>query len=152
LRRLRTSQGLLHPRKEFKKKPIEPKHVVDAKYAAECGLGVRFSLSPFGRDDRVLSIPLMTAERAWAYAMQLKAQAAEEKDNTRLKFHVMRRLQRAAACAAQLEALCATCATPRTQLEAEAYGTWMRATLCFERNAFPEALQQFLRAKYVQAL
>ncbi len=128
LRRLRKHLGLLHPRKEFKKKPIEAKHVTEA---------------------RVLQIPLITAERAWAYAMQLKADMADDKDNSRLKYHLLRRLQKAAKIATDLEQLCSTCADARTQLEAVAYSTWMGANVLFERNNFSAALQKFTAAKYV---
>ena len=46
--------------------------------------------------ERHLFIPLMNAERAWSYAMQLKHEITDS-DNSRLKFSMMNRLIKAAA-------------------------------------------------------
>ena len=54
----------------------------------------------FGRS---LYIPLMMAERAWSYAMQLRQEANTE---PRKKFHLISRLRKATTYALQLEKLC----------------------------------------------
>lgn len=66
---------------------------------------------------RFLYIPLVMAERAWSYAMQLKQEANTE---PRKKFHLMSRLKKAARVAVELERLCEIdqC-DARTKLEAQ---------------------------------
>lgn len=52
---------------------------------------------------RAVYIPLMLAERAWSYAMQLRVEANTE---PRKKFHLVSRLRKAASYALQLQKLC----------------------------------------------
>ena len=53
----------------------------------------------------MLCIPLVNAERAWAYEMQLKGDITEETSRTR--HHMIKRLRRAAKYATELEELLA---------------------------------------------
>jgi len=52
---------------------------------------------------RAVYIPLMLAERAWSYAMQLRVEANTE---PRKKFHLVSRLRKASSYALQLQKLC----------------------------------------------
>ena len=52
-----------------------------------------------------LQVPLMNAERAWAYAMQLKF---EMNTDPRKKYHMINRLRKARNYANELEQLCTT--------------------------------------------
>lgn len=52
---------------------------------------------------RAVYIPLMLAERAWSYAMQLRVEANTE---PRKKFHLVSRLRKASSYAIQLQKLC----------------------------------------------
>lgn len=54
-------------------------------------------------DVRYLHVPLMLAERNWAYAMQLRQEANTE---VRKKFHLIQKLRKACIYALQLEELC----------------------------------------------
>lgn len=66
---------------------------------------------------RFLHIPLMMAERAWGYAMQLKQEANTE---PRKRFHLISRLKKASKIALALEALCdSPKCDARTKLEAQ---------------------------------
>ena len=56
-----------------------------------------------GADRRYLHIPLMLAERAWAYAMQLRQESNTE---PRKKFHLISKLRKASGYALQLQELC----------------------------------------------
>lgn len=58
-------------------------------------------------DERFLHIPLIMAERAWAYAMQLRQESTTE---PRKRFHVVGKLRKACAYALQLQDLCKVCA------------------------------------------
>ncbi len=58
----------------------------------------------------------MKAERAWAYAMQLKDDAAT---NSRVRSHMHRRLAKAVLHAQHLEKICNARANQKTILEAE---------------------------------
>jgi len=76
-----------------------------------------------------LLLPLTNAERAWAYAMELKAAFARGgEDSARKRHHAIKRLAKAASWAAQLAALAAARADARTALEADAYSSWMVCT------------------------
>merc|ERR1719507_134417 len=79
-----------------------------------------------------LQLPLMAAERAWAYAMQLKFEMNSE---PRKKYHMQNRLRKAKRYAEQLVQLVMAEGAPvdaRTKLEAQAYSVWMTGLLNFE--------------------
>lgn len=99
------------------------------------------------KDERFLLIPLMMAERAWGYAMQLRQEANTE---PRKKFHLVAKLRKAVKYAEQLETLCQSeLCDARSKLEAQAYIAWMRASLHFEIHAWKEALDFFQQAQVV---
>lgn len=54
-------------------------------------------------DEKFIHIPLISAERAWAYAMQLRQEANTE---PRKKFHLVGKLKRASFYSLQLQELC----------------------------------------------
>ena len=126
VRRLRICLKITGSKHHYKSKSIEPIQV---------------------NDPRFLSIPLFNAERGWAYAMQLKDEMSNE--NTRVRFHLLRRLSKAAYHAKLLETLCSKRADTRTQLQAEAYAAWLIASVEFEREHHSEALNHFLHAQTV---
>ena len=70
-----------------------------------------------------LCIPLVKAERAWSYAMELKQLALANTDTqSRKQCHVVKLLKRAVQHALQLDELCkAAVADPRTRLEAQVF-------------------------------
>lgn len=92
-------------------------------------------------------IPLMMAERAWGYAMQLRQEANTE---PRKRFHLVSRLRKAAGHAIALEAVCAegSC-DPRTRLEAQAYVSWIHGSLHFELQLWKTAMDHFKKAQMV---
>ena len=55
------------------------------------------------KEEKHLHVPLVTAERAWAYYMQLKFEANSD---PRKKFHMVNRLRKAAKHAEALSAVC----------------------------------------------
>ncbi len=89
---------------------------------------------------RFLYLPLFDAERAWAYAMQLKSEANTE---VRKKFHLINRLKKAVYHAEHLASLCESdkC-DARTKLEAQVpvkhsrdRFTWFRVLhMCFRNR------------------
>lgn len=126
---------------------------------------------------RHLHIPLVQAERAWAYAMDLKSQL-EQGGAAQKRQHLIRRLAKASRHAGELAALTAarcdartqvgcawwcrivrsagTCSssnwlrvgTPPLQLEADAYSLWMAGSLLLEKETDWEgALARFMRAR-----
>ena len=78
LARLYKSLKLSHGRGKYQKKALDAGMVSDEKY---------------------LLIPLMTAERAWSYAMELKRDASKD---PRKRAHMIRRLKKATIHAAEL--------------------------------------------------
>jgi hypothetical protein len=93
--------------------------------------------------ERMLVIPLFLAERAWSYAMQLKQETAE---CPRKRFHLIRRLEKAAQHATRFEKLCHDPESPctdRTKKEATAYAAYMNGLYKMERENWAEAKEHF---------
>ncbi|KAL1116023.1 hypothetical protein AAG570_005518 [Ranatra chinensis] len=96
---------------------------------------------------RYLYIPLMLAERAWAYAMQLRQESNTE---PRKKFHLISRLRKASHHAQQLHLLCQSdLCDARSKLEAQAYLAWMTGSLQFELHLWKQAMDNFQQAQMV---
>ncbi|KFM65959.1 Signal recognition particle protein, partial [Stegodyphus mimosarum] len=92
-------------------------------------------------DVRFLYIPLIMAERAWGYAMQLKQEANTE---PRKRFHLISRLRKASKIACDLESLCESSkCDARTKLEAQAYAAWIKGSLFFELQEWQSAMECF---------
>merc|ERR1719189_2672793 len=100
------------------------------------------------KEDKHLHIPLVTAERAWAYYMQLKF---ESNSDPRKKYHMVNRLRKARKYAEQLEAVCADSekVDARTKLETQAYSCWLGGTLCFETSKWAEAQSLLTKARTI---
>jgi signal recognition particle subunit SRP68 len=100
-----------------------------------------------------LLLVLTEAERAWAYAMALKDDAAMNQDDNkpteRLAVHMKKRLRKAVRVATALLELCKKYANERTIVEAEAYLATMRATQAQAENKWSDALAQFSRASAI---
>ncbi|KAI4456971.1 signal recognition particle 68 kda protein [Holotrichia oblita] len=117
-------------RRHFKKRDVTDVHINNAK-----------------ADERYLHVPLVLAERNWAYAMQLRQEANTE---PRKKFHLIQKMRKACAYALQLEELCKLerC-DARTKLESQAYVAWMHGTLHFELQLWEKANENLKRAQVI---
>lgn len=129
-RRIRRLRKVLHvtqgDKRHFKKKEITEEMIKDEKY---------------------LHIPLMMAERAWGYAMQLRQEANTE---PRKKFHLISRLRKAASYSLQLQKLCESPKyDARTKLEAQAYVAWIHGSLHFELQLWKPAMENLKKAQMV---
>lgn len=96
--------------------------------------------------ERMVLIPLCLAERAWSYAMQLKQ---ETSDQPRRRFHLVRRLKKAAEHAQRFEKLCHDPESPctdRTKLEATAYTAYITGLYQVERENWAEAKNNLSKA------
>lgn len=97
-----------------------------------------------------LTIPLLTAERAWAQAMHLQSESASPSSSTPhisaslARSQIIRRLAAAAKAARQLRAACSGKASASTLLQAEAYTAWLEGSHALERRDFPASLKHFL--------
>ena len=128
LRRIRKAVGLIQgEKKKFNKKEVSEEIL---------------------KEDKHLHIPLVTAERAWAYYMQLKF---ESNSDPRKKFHMINRLRKARKYAEQLESVCADSdkVDARTKLETQAYSCWLGGTLCFETSKWSDAQTLLTKAKTI---
>ncbi|XP_071796906.1 signal recognition particle subunit SRP68-like [Asterias amurensis] len=98
-------------------------------------------------DVRFLYLPLMCAERCWAFMMQLKQESNTE---LRKRFHLMSRLIKAVRYAEELETLSQSqkC-DARSKLEAQAYCSWMKGTLFFEREQWEDCIKMFSTAQNI---
>lgn len=96
--------------------------------------------------ERMLIIPLCLAERAWAYAMQLKQETGEQ---PRKRFHLVRRLKKASIHAERFQKLCLDPESPcsdRTKQESIAYASYVTGLYNLERENWAEAKQNLHRA------
>ena len=101
------------------------------------------------KDPRALQIPLMTVERAWAYAMQLKFEMNTE---PRKRFHMINRLRKAAKEAERLDELVQSSGErcdARSKLETTAYTAWIKGTLMFELHQWKEAAAELTTARSI---
>lgn len=98
-------------------------------------------------DVRYLYLPLMDAERSWAYAMQLKEESNTE---PRKRYHLKSKLKKAVQYADNLATLCnSEKCDARTQLEAQAYLAWMKGNLNFEQEHWKVAIELYTQAKTI---
>ncbi|XP_019556275.2 signal recognition particle subunit SRP68 [Aedes albopictus] len=98
-------------------------------------------------DERLIHIPLMLAERAWAYAMQLRQESNTE---PRKRFHLVGKLRKATVYALQLQELCnSEYCDARTKLEAEAYSAWIHGSLHFELSLWKSAAENLKKAQII---
>ncbi|KAN0012433.1 hypothetical protein ACTFIU_007734 [Dictyostelium citrinum] len=99
-------------------------------------------------DVRYLQIALLKSERAWSYAMDLKAQF--EKDNdSRIGFHMNRRFGKASRNSTQLYDICKLVADQYTIIEAHAYSSWMASSLSLIKLDFKKALEEINVSKTI---
>ncbi|KAF4725061.1 signal recognition particle subunit srp68, partial [Perkinsus olseni] len=143
LHRIRKATKLTNGRERFKK----------------CAIPDDFSL------DKVLEIPLVSAERAWAYSAELLGVYAQFiEDKPALRYHGIGRLRKAVRYAQILLAMCRVHCDSRTVMEAEAYESFMsvmlvvqwpwpvevsfarRSVLEFNLEEFPAALEKLTLA------
>mmetsp|Transcript_7341 Transcript_7341/g.18392 ORF Transcript_7341/g.18392 Transcript_7341/m.18392 type:complete len:598 (-) Transcript_7341:207-2000(-) len=113
----------------------------------------RYKATPFPedfQDMRFLEIPLASAERAWSYGVQLKADnATAAVVNARWRRHSVNRFAKAVTWARMMEAVCKVHADQRTQLEAEAYCAFLEGVCNVEKEEWSEALTRLVRCKKV---
>ena len=99
------------------------------------------------KDEKFLYLPVIQAERAWGYAMQLKQESNTE---PRKKFHLINRLRKAVSHTLHLEYICQSpLCDARTKLEAQAYSAWMQGTLHFELQDWKMASEKLLLAQTI---
>ena len=96
--RLRKSLKLTNGNKKYVKKEIKPEVVTS---------------------ERHLLIPLYQAERAWAYAMQLKDEAGAGEVPPRVYYHLVRRFKKAVSWCKILSSLSESKVDDKTALEIE---------------------------------
>jgi signal recognition particle subunit SRP68 len=116
-----------------------------------CGNMRRFQRRELTADDlvdsRFLLIPLFQAERAWAYAMQLKQESTSE---PRKRFHLLNRLRKAIKYAKELERLSGlNKCDARTKLEAQGYASILNGQFFFETEKWEKSLNCFGLAKKI---
>jgi len=113
----------------------------------------RFKNVPFPddfQDVRFLEIPLVAAERAWSYGVQLKADnAAASVLNPQWRHHSIQRFSKAVKWGQMLEAVCKIHADQRTQMEAEAYTAFLDGVYLVEKEEWSAALGRISRCKKV---
>ncbi|KAF8930021.1 hypothetical protein EDD21DRAFT_368526 [Dissophora ornata] len=131
LHRIRKTLGFTHGKdKSFIARPITAETVNDEKY---------------------LHLLLFQAERAWGYAMEIKALSVAL-DDTRKQSHYVGRLKKAAKIAQQLETICSASTGKvdvRTALDAQAYSALMCGYVLFEAQQWQGALEKFSAARAI---
>lgn len=98
---------------------------------------------------RYLYIPLIEAERCWAYAMSLKQESNTEH---RKKFHLIRKLRKSVVYAKELLDLCheePTKCDARTKLESQAYYCYLSGIYFFETEKWRKASNFLQKAQAI---
>jgi len=102
------------------------------------------------KDPRVLQLPLYNAERAWAYAMSLKQELANNKSaDPRVRMHIRSRFSRALKWAKLLKQICQKHTEEKTALEAEAYSEYIEGVYNFESEGWEQAYSCFMRSRKI---
>eukprot|EP01041_Mallomonas_annulata_P006226 gene6226-12614_t len=95
-----------------------------------------------------LLIPLLTAERAWSHASELKDVFTKVGKN-KIKHSEVGKFSKAAKWAKLLESLCSTVGDGHTVLEATAYSSWMSGQAFLEKEMWSEAVVSITNAKSI---
>ncbi|KHJ40361.1 hypothetical protein D918_09607 [Trichuris suis] len=100
------------------------------------------------QDPKYLSLFVFEADRNWAYAMQLKQEAAPD---NRKRFHLLRKMRTAVRSCHNLEKICKEMGNldAATKLEVGAYSSWMQGCLHFEARMWANAAECFTTAKTI---
>jgi len=113
----------------------------------------RYKQAPFPADFtdvRFLEVPLASAERAWSYGVQLKADNANAASvNAQWRHHSINRFGKAVKWAKFLEQVCKIHADQRTQMEAEAYTAYLEGVYLAEKEDWKEAHGKIVRCRKV---
>ena len=100
-------------------------------------------------DVKQLHVLLFNAERAWAFAMQLKKDV-EKSPNLRRHYHLVRRLAKALSWSRELCTLSSSCCDLRSQVEAQAYSSLISGHLLLEKGSeWAMSLAMFTRSKMI---
>ncbi|KAH6996226.1 hypothetical protein BKA56DRAFT_471286 [Ilyonectria sp. MPI-CAGE-AT-0026] len=103
-------------------------------------------------------LQLLTSERAWSQAMDIKStRSAEKKGITgKARSHIVSRLTKAARTADELvDALCQSDisgATPTDILEAKAYAALIRGAMLFEKQSWESSLRSYATSRIVYSV
>ncbi|KAL3135680.1 hypothetical protein ABBQ38_006152 [Trebouxia sp. C0009 RCD-2024] len=128
LQRTRKALKLTHGRGKFQARIIEADMVTDSKH---------------------LSLPLISAERAWSLAKELETQN-QEGISSHKRQHQVRRFSKAAQWASELARLAGATADNRTHLEAEAYAASLGGlALQYKGKDMATAVAKFSRAEAI---
>lgn len=135
------------------------------KYVSPTSKGHKYAAKPqitaknISDNSEFIHLLLLSSERAWAFAMQMKSLHAAEsgtrgiKDSTRQ--HISSRLQKASFYAGQLVELLASRresdADAEVVLEARAYHLLMRGSIEFEKQHWEKSLQEYSEAHFIYA-
>eukprot|EP00884_Botryococcus_braunii_P007322 jgi/Botrbrau1/16591/Bobra.0068s0021.1 len=129
LRRLYKAMKMTHGRGKYTKRALDVKNVSDVGH---------------------LMILLVSAERAWAHAMQLKSSVEGGGPGAnRHRHHGIRRMTKAATWAAVLADAARGKGRPRTALEAAAYADWLAGTSLLDRARLSAAVARLERSQAI---
>mmetsp|Transcript_20440 Transcript_20440/g.20558 ORF Transcript_20440/g.20558 Transcript_20440/m.20558 type:complete len:648 (-) Transcript_20440:69-2012(-) len=95
-----------------------------------------------------LLIPLLTAERAWSHASELK-DAFTKVGKNKIRNSEVEKFSKAAKWASHLDSLCSEVGDVQTALEASAYSSWMGGQSFLEKEMWSEAVAAFSKAKSI---
>lgn len=135
------------------------------KYVSTTSKGQKYAAKPqittrnVSDNSEFIHLPLLSSERAWAFAMQMKSLHAAESEAQGIKGstrrHIGSRLQKASFYAAQLVELLESGrksdANAEAVLEARAYYLLMRGSIEFEKQRWEKSLQEYSEAHFIYA-
>ena len=105
---------------------------------------LQLTLEVAATHENFMLVELMSAERAWCHAMELKADVDDGR--TQSRGHFMKRLKKAVQFANRLQQMAIFAADERSNLEAKAYAAWMRGNLSLEKSDYKSACVEYATA------
>lgn len=135
------------------------------KYISPTSKGQKYAAKPpitpgnLSDNSEFIHLLLLSSERAWAFAMQMKSLHAAESGTQGIKGstrrHIASRLQKASFYARQLvellESRRESDADVEAILEARAYYLLMRGSIQFEKQSWEQSLQEYSEAHFIYA-
>jgi signal recognition particle subunit SRP68 len=145
------NRGKFHPKAPVTPEQIAENHEYDVPPVIT-SLGRE--LTDNGWTHRYLHLQLLTAERAWAHAMSMKAShSADTKGpSSKARSHIVSRLEKAARTSERLaEALSSSAsgATSTDLLDARAYAALLRGAALFEKQSWEACLKSYAISRII---
>ncbi|KAJ1666021.1 signal recognition particle subunit srp68 [Coemansia sp. RSA 1646] len=129
-------------------------HLRNVRKAAKLSQGSSTSYNPkavtaeIASEPKHIEILVLQAERAWAFAMDLR-ELYSRTEESRQHYHLVRRMRAASKAGRQLADIAYTVCDPQTALAASAYWLQIQSQLCFELEEWDAAMDSAVFSRII---